>query len=166
VREKELGSDPLDVDADSFLERFEGRKGGVRAALMNQQVLAGLGNTYSEEILFLVRLHPKTSVAHPDAPILGKLHTEVRRVLKMTIEWEANPHKLPDSFSLSHRHEGERCPRGNGESRKSKTAGRTYYCLATEGEVTRKWPEKGNGRSSRNDPSRISVRSRFSGKVL
>jgi hypothetical protein len=39
VREKELGSDPLDVDADSFLERFEGRKGGVRAALMNQQVL-------------------------------------------------------------------------------------------------------------------------------
>ena len=36
---KSLGSDPLDVDADSFLERFEGRKGGVRAALMNQQVL-------------------------------------------------------------------------------------------------------------------------------
>ena len=98
MREKELGSDPLDVDADSFLERFEGRKGGVRAALMNQQVLAGIGNTYSEEILFQVRLHPKTSVAHPDALILGKLHTEVRRMLKMTIKWEANPHKLPDSF--------------------------------------------------------------------
>ena len=89
MREKELGSDPLDVDADSFLERFEGRKGGVRAALMNQQVLAGIGNTYSEEILFQVRLHPKTSVAHPDAPILGKLHTEVWRLLKVTIEWEA-----------------------------------------------------------------------------
>jgi formamidopyrimidine-DNA glycosylase len=44
VREKELGSDPLDVDADSFLERFEGRKGGVRAALMNQKDLAGIGN--------------------------------------------------------------------------------------------------------------------------
>lgn len=51
MREKELGSDPLDVDADSFLERFEGRKGGVRAALMIQQVLAGIGNTYSDEIL-------------------------------------------------------------------------------------------------------------------
>jgi len=110
VREKELGSDPLDVDADSFLERFEGRKGGVRAALMNQKVLAGIGNTYSDEILLQAQLHPRASVAHLDAPILGKLHTEVRWLLKVTIEWEANPHKLPDSVLLSHRREGERCP--------------------------------------------------------
>jgi formamidopyrimidine-DNA glycosylase len=131
VREKELGSDPLDVDADSFLERFEGRKGGVRAALMNQKVLAGIGNTYSDEILLQAQLHPMASVAHLDAPILGKLNTEVRRVLKVTIEWEANPHKLPDSFLLSHSREGERCPRGNGKIRKSKAAGRTaYYCPA------------------------------------
>ena len=167
MRKKELGSDPLDVDADSFLERFEGRKGGVRAALMNQQVLAGIGNTYSNEILVEAQLHPRASVAHPDAPILGKLYTEVRQVLKVTIEWEANPHKLPDSFLLSHRREGERCPRGNGKIRKSKAAGRTYYyCLPTEGEVTRKWPEKRNGRSSRNALSRSSARSRSSGKVL
>jgi formamidopyrimidine-DNA glycosylase len=77
VREKELGPDPLDVDADSSLERFEGRKGGVRATLMNQQVLAGIGNTYSDEILFQAQLHPRASVAHLGAPILGKLHTEV-----------------------------------------------------------------------------------------
>ena len=51
MREKELGHAPLDEDAGSFLERFEGRKGGVRAALMNQEVLAGIGNTCSEEIL-------------------------------------------------------------------------------------------------------------------
>ena len=86
MREKELGSDPLDVDADSFLERFEGRKGGVRAALMNQKVLAGIGNTYSDEILLQAQLHPRASVAHLDAPILGKLHTEVRVLLKVTIE--------------------------------------------------------------------------------
>jgi formamidopyrimidine-DNA glycosylase len=51
VREKKPGSDPLDADAGSFLEDPEGRKGGVRAALMNQKVLAGIGNTCSEEIL-------------------------------------------------------------------------------------------------------------------
>jgi hypothetical protein len=65
----------------------------------------------------------KTSVAHLDAPILGKLHSEVRRVLEVTIEWEANPHKLPDSVLLSHRHEGERCPQGNSEIRKIEAAG-------------------------------------------
>ena len=72
-----------------------------------------------------------TSVAHLDAPILGKLHTEVRRLLKVTIERGANPHILPDSFLLSHRREGERCPRGNSKIRKSKAAGRAaYYCSA------------------------------------
>jgi formamidopyrimidine-DNA glycosylase len=117
----------LDVDADSFVEHFEGRKGVVSAALMNQQALAGIGNTFSDEILFRAQLHPRTSVAHLDAPILGKLRTEVRRVLKVTIEWEADPHKLPGSFSLSHRSDGERCPRGVGKIRKCKAAGRTYY---------------------------------------
>jgi formamidopyrimidine-DNA glycosylase len=131
VREKELGPDPLDVDAHSFLERFEGRKGGVRATLMNQKVLAGIGNTYSDEILFQAQLHPRASVAHLGAPILGKLHTEVWLLLKVTIKWEANPHKLPDSVLLSHRRKGERCPPGNGKIRKSTAAGRiTYYCPA------------------------------------
>ena len=98
---------------------------------MNQKVLAGIGNTYSDEILFQAQLHLRASVAHPDAPILGKLHTEVWRLLKVTIEWEANPHKLPDSVLLSHGRKGERCPRGDGKIRKSKAAGRTtYYCPA------------------------------------
>ena len=95
MREKELGPDPLDVDAHSFLERFEGRKGGVRATLMNQKVLAGIGNTYSDEILFQAQLHPRASVAHLDGSTLEELHTEVRLLLKVTIKWEANPHKLP-----------------------------------------------------------------------
>ena len=85
----------------NFRERFEGRKGGVKATLMNQNLLAAIGNTYSDEILLQAQLHPRASVAHLDAPILGKLHTEVRRLLKVMIEWEANPweanpHKLPD----------------------------------------------------------------------
>jgi formamidopyrimidine-DNA glycosylase len=143
VREKELGHDPLDADAGSFLERFEGRKGGVRAALMNQEVLAGIGNTCSEEILLRaqlhLRLHPRASDAHLDAPILGKLHTEARRLLETAIEWEAKPweakpHKLPDSVLLSHRREGERCPRGKARSGRSKPQdGPTTTALPTEG---------------------------------
>jgi formamidopyrimidine-DNA glycosylase len=58
AREKELGPDPLQLDADSFRECFEGRKGGVKAALMNQKVLAGIGNIYSDEILFQANSTP------------------------------------------------------------------------------------------------------------
>src|SRR5215216_1858367 len=50
----------------NFRERLEGTRGGVRATLMNQKFLTGIGNVYSDGILFQARLHPETSVAHLD----------------------------------------------------------------------------------------------------
>ena len=133
VREKKLGPDLLELDPASFRERFEGRKGSVKAALMNQQLVAGVGNIYSDEILFQARLHPETRIERLDNAALEKLFQETRRVLKTAIERGADPQELPDHFLLSHRREGERCPRGNGEIRKIKAAGRTaYYCPACQ----------------------------------
>jgi formamidopyrimidine-DNA glycosylase len=47
----------------NFGQRFEGRKGGVKGTLMNQNLLAAIGNVYSDKIHFQARLHPETSVA-------------------------------------------------------------------------------------------------------
>jgi formamidopyrimidine-DNA glycosylase len=133
IREKKLGPDLLELDSASFRRCFEGRKGTVKAALMNQQVVAGVGNIYSDEILFQAGVHPRTGVERLDDVALEKLFRETRRVLKTAIERGADPQKLPDSFLLSHRGEKEKCPRGNGEIRKIKAAGRTaYYCLACQ----------------------------------
>ncbi len=129
IRKKKLGPDLLELDYVSFRRRFEGRKGAVKSALMNQQVVAGVGNIYSDEILFQARVHPGTGVDRLDDAALEKLFQETRRVLKTAIERGADPQKLPDSFLLSHRREKEKCPRSNGEIRKIKAAGRSaYYC--------------------------------------
>ena len=129
ARDKELGPDPLDLDAASFRERLRGTTGGIKATLMNQKMLAGIGNLYSDEILFQARIHPRTSVAQLDDPTLQTLHKETLRVLNKAIEREAYPQELPDSFLLSHRQEGARCPRGNGQIHKLQAAGRTsYFC--------------------------------------
>jgi formamidopyrimidine-DNA glycosylase len=133
VRRKKLGPDLLELDPASFRERFEGRKGSVKAALMNQQLVAGVGNIYSDEILFQARLHPETRIEQLDDATLEKLFEETRRVLETAIERGAYPQELPDNFLLSHRREGEKCPRGNGEIRKLKAAGRiAYYCPACQ----------------------------------
>jgi len=50
----------------NFRERLEGTRGGVRATLMDQNLLACMGNVYSDKILFQARLHPETRVAHLD----------------------------------------------------------------------------------------------------
>lgn len=125
VEEHKLGPDPLDLDFPAFRKRLEGRRGEIKATLMNQQVFAGIGNIYSDEILFQVRLHPKTSVGRLDESSLHNLHEQTRRVLRAAIERGAEP----DSVLLLHRQEGADCPRGNGKVQKTKAAGRTaYYC--------------------------------------
>ena len=129
VRERELGPDPLELDAASFRDRLRGTKGGVKATLMNQKTLAGIGNLYSDEILFQARIHPRISVAQLDDPALQDLHKQTLRVLNTAIARDAYPQELPDSFLLSHRQEGARCPRGNGQIQKLQAAGRTsYFC--------------------------------------
>jgi formamidopyrimidine-DNA glycosylase len=129
VEEHKLGLDPLDLDFPAFRERLEGRRGGIKATLMNQRVFAGIGNLYSDEILFQVRLHPKTSVGLLDEGALHDLHEQTGRVLHAAIELGTNLDGLPESFLLHHRQEGADCPRGNGKVQKTKAAGRTaYYC--------------------------------------
>jgi formamidopyrimidine-DNA glycosylase len=133
IQDHKLGLDPLDLDLPAFGKRLEGRRGGIKATLMNQQVFAGIGNIYSDEILFQVRLHPRTSVGLLDEDALHNLHAQTQRVLHAAIERGATSQGLPDSFLLAHRREGADCPRGNGKIQKTKAAGRTaYYCPACQ----------------------------------
>jgi formamidopyrimidine-DNA glycosylase len=90
---------------------------------------------YSDEILFQDRLHPTSGVERLDDAVLEELHGQTLRVLKTALERGANPQELPDTFLLPHRREGEQCPRGNVEIRKTTAAGRTaYYCPASQPE--------------------------------
>src|SRR5215207_1423235 len=100
IGEKKLGPDLLELDSVSFRGRFGGRKGAVKSALMNQQAVAGVGNIYSDEILFQARIHPGTRIERLDDAALEKLFRETRRVLKAAIERGADPQKLPNSFLL------------------------------------------------------------------
>jgi formamidopyrimidine-DNA glycosylase len=53
-----LGPDALAVDYDTFAERLRGRRGQVKGVLTDQEVLAGIGNAYSDEILHVAKMSP------------------------------------------------------------------------------------------------------------
>jgi len=115
----------------NFRERLEGTRGEVRATLMNQKILAGIGNVYSDEILFQARLHPETSVAHLDGSTLEELHKEIRRVLETAIEREADPHKLPVLLPALSQARGREVHAGPRQDPEDQSPGRTaYYCPA------------------------------------
>lgn len=136
VDENELGPDALDeaFDEDAFVRALSGRRGMIKSALMNQETLAGLGNVYSDEILFQAGVHPRTKVADLHEETLRELYRTMRRVLHVVVDHHARPGELPDGYLTGRREEGAPCPRCDGELRTIEVSGRTgYYCPACQG---------------------------------
>lgn len=133
IAEKELGPDALAIDEKDFIAAFREKRGQVKSALMDQSLLAGIGNVYSDEILFDAKLHPKTPVPALNADTLDNLYKSMRRVLEMAIDRGAGSEdveqKVPDTWLLPHRGNGETCRRCGGTIHGIKIQGRTaYYC--------------------------------------
>jgi len=133
IEEKELGLDAGEIGWDQFKERFKSRRGSIKSALMNQQIMAGLGNIYTDEVLFQACVHPKTSVPDLDTKQLKSLFEKMNAVLTTAVDCQADPEKMPDSYLLPHRDKGGRCPRSHGELDRIKINSRTtFFCSACQ----------------------------------
>lgn len=131
VRREGLGPDAFDpgVGLDEFRRLLRNRRGGVKSALMDQGLIAGIGNVYSDEILFQAGIQPEAKAADLDPDRATSLHRALRHVLRIAIERQADPERLPDSWLLPHRQENARCPRCGATLRQAQVAGRTaYFC--------------------------------------
>ena len=132
VAELDLGIDALDPDLDgpAFRELAEGRRGQVKCWLMDQATIAGIGNVYSDEILFHAGIHPRTPLPNLDGADLDRLHGRMRNVLKTAIDAQVQPQAMPADFLVPLREvDGAACPRCGTPLAKVKACGRTaQYC--------------------------------------
>ncbi len=129
IEGEELGPDADRLDLNRFRKLLEGRRGGIKSALMDQSLVAGLGNVYTDEILNQAGIHPATAVAALDDGEVGKLHRVLRRVLAVTVRHHAQPDAFPSSYLTGRREEGADCPRCGGKIAKATVNGRsTYFC--------------------------------------
>ncbi len=76
-----LGLEPLDVDCAQFQEMLRRRRGGVKALLLNQRFLRGVGNIYADEALHLAGVHPLERACSLSAPRARRLWEALRKVL-------------------------------------------------------------------------------------
>jgi formamidopyrimidine-DNA glycosylase len=101
----------------------------AKAVLMDQKVIAGIGNVYSDEILFQARVNPKSRVDAMGEDLLRILFDAMRNVLRTAIDHGADPDRLPRDFLIHQRHAGGVCPVCGGKVRKETIAGRpSYFC--------------------------------------
>lgn len=125
---KELGPDALKIDFEQFAERLSGHRGTVKSALMNQSTIAGIGNIYSDEILYDTKIHPASSAEKLDEKTLHMIYDSMTKILSKAIEARVDKSDMPDDWLIHRRKPGEKCPCG-GETEKTKIAGRSsYFC--------------------------------------
>jgi formamidopyrimidine-DNA glycosylase len=78
---RRFGCDPLSVSWEEFHRVVKGRRGRLKSLLMHQQVIAGIGNIYANEILFRSRLHPYRIGSSLRTPAIRRLYDVMRDVL-------------------------------------------------------------------------------------
>ncbi|MCS4134096.1 Fpg/Nei family DNA glycosylase [Salinibacter ruber] len=128
VEAKDLGPDARRADVDTFLAPFASRRGAIKGRLLDQSVVAGLGNIYADEALYQEGIHPRTTVPELSETDLRGLYDAIQRVLDAAIAVDADPEALdPDRFMLPHRYGDEHCPKTGVPLETETVSGRTAY---------------------------------------
>lgn len=129
TREKGLGPDALGLNLATFLELIQKRLGIIKPALLDQHLVAGLGNLYADEALFQAGICPEARLSSLAEDRLEKLFKCIQLVLNTAISAQADFSALPDSYLLAHRSPGKMCPWDGSPLMHRKIGGRTtFFC--------------------------------------
>jgi formamidopyrimidine-DNA glycosylase len=79
------GAEPLTISSDEFAALFRGRKTPIKAALLNQKLLHGVGNIYADESLFRAGIRPRRQAGRLTRAEVDRLHGALKKVLKEAI---------------------------------------------------------------------------------
>jgi formamidopyrimidine-DNA glycosylase len=139
---KRVGPEPLESDftAKQFVQRFKRRaRTTIKAAILDQSVIAGVGNIYADESLWGAKIHPATKVGDLPYSKFQLLYSELRYVMNLSIEKGGSTNRNYVNaegkkgrymeFARVFRREGLDCPRCGDEIVKIRVAGRgTHIC--------------------------------------
>jgi formamidopyrimidine-DNA glycosylase len=114
VKEKKLGIDAFKMNFSEFQRALHKRTTIAKSALMNQSIIAGIGNIYSDEILFHAKIHPKTRINEIPESKLRDIFESIKKVLKVGTEKKGILSTYPDEFIIPHRKQDELCPQCDG----------------------------------------------------
>lgn len=129
LSEKGWGPDALSITAPEFIRRIRHKRVPVKSALMDQKIMAGVGNEYSDEILFRTRIHPEKIPAELGEDKLRDIHKTMKQVLNGVVKVNAVRSKMKRYPLVTDRKKGAVCPRCGRELVIKTIGGRTsYFC--------------------------------------
>lgn len=138
-RARRFGCDPLTVTPEDFLMIVQSKRRRLKALLMHQQTIAGIGNIYANEILFRAKLHPNAIGSRLTSAAVRRLHHVMQAVLQHAIQCGGSSVKdffAPDGtlgqykqHHLVYGKEGQPCPNGCGQPiQRVQSERSSFYC--------------------------------------
>ncbi|MDO8264875.1 MAG: bifunctional DNA-formamidopyrimidine glycosylase/DNA-(apurinic or apyrimidinic site) lyase [Candidatus Parcubacteria bacterium] len=138
---RNLGPEPLEKNFSfaKFLKLFSERKGKIKQVLMDQTVVAGIGNIYSDEILWAAKINPLKDVSSLKKDEFRKIYLFMKEILKKAIKEggesisdfrniEGNKGAF-DRYRMVYRRENEKCSRCGVLIKRIKLGGRSaHFC--------------------------------------
>jgi formamidopyrimidine-DNA glycosylase len=129
LQKRHLGPDALEISLSQSKAIIGKHRGAVKAILLNQNLIAGIGNLYADEILFRARVHPAAEAAKLSDKDLRRLFRATRYVLERATALKTDFSRLPKSWLLTDRGKGGKCPRCGRALRSATIGGRTsWFC--------------------------------------
>ena len=133
------GKEPTTISAEDFAQLFKGRKLAIKAALLNQSILHGVGNIYADEALFRAGIRPRRAAGRLTRDELDRLHAALQQVLAKAIQLGGSSVSdyvdadgVRGFFQLEHKvygRAGEKCSVCKTPLKKLTVGGRTtVYC--------------------------------------
>lgn len=126
TRQRRLGPDAFGINEENFVDLVSGKKGKIKAVLLDQSVIAGLGNMLVDEILMRSRVRPAAPVSTLSREILSRIGAQIPQVLTQLLD-RGGSHTGDLAASL--RVPGARCPYDGNQLQRENVGGRTsYFC--------------------------------------
>jgi len=129
IENKKLGLDAYKMALEEFQVAVQRRKAMAKNALLNQSFIAGVGNIYSDEILFRTKIHPKTKINTLSEGKVKELYTNIKDVLEYGIKKKGDLSTYPKEFLIPHRNKEGKCPTCNNDITRFEISGRHgFFC--------------------------------------
>ena len=122
-----LGPDAMRILEPDFIDLFTNRKTSLKAVLMNQQLISGVGNLYADEICFQAKIHPASQAQALTKRHLKKIYAKMQSILQEACDRNAYYNVYPDDWFWKWRNDKTDTLKGKGSVKKMTIGGRTTY---------------------------------------
>ena len=126
-KKKGLGTDAQQITFDEFREKFQKRKSFIKPKLMDQKIMAGVGNWIADEILYQSRLHPESLIQNLDEQDFRNIYEKMQHILNVAVKEESNYESFPEYFFIHNRKDDGICHHTGEPVERIEVGGRGTY---------------------------------------